>query len=201
MSEFGLRFRCACPRDYDDPFFFRMMSNLVFLRKKQLDDWANGILKHPAFRKCRRCKNDYVHQIDIPKTTWMLSIQITAFRIQDIMHLPRFVTTISRPTERPEDDFEVRWRLGYISAIMPIPHDMEADHLVSLQFLHRGGNLSRFYYDSTDGHVHADSPSEKLMTNGQLLKKKCNEVILTSPAPPGKDITRRPQFAVYFRIF
>ena len=200
MSEIGIRFRCSCPREYDDDAFFRAVSLMTFTSKKHLDDWSNGIYCHPAFRICRRCNVGFNHHLDIPETTWMLPININGLRIRDVAQFPRFVTTTSKPTENPEDNFEVRWRLAYISAIMPIPNRRESDHLVSLQFLYRNNDLTRFYFDSTDGIIHPDTNPEKLMTDGQLLKKKCNKAILTRQALPGKDITRRPSFAVYFRI-
>jgi hypothetical protein len=200
MSEIGIRFRCSCPREYDDDGFFRAVSLLRFTCQTNLNDWSNGIYKHPAFRICRRCNVGYKHHLDIPETTWMLPIDICGLRIRDVAHFPRFVTTRSKPTEKPEDEFDVKWRLAYISAVMPIPDRLESDHLVSLQFLHRNNDLTRFYFDSTDGKIHPDTNPEKLMTDGQLLKKKCNEEILTRRPLPGKDITRRPQFAVYFRI-
>ena len=130
----------------------------------------------------------------------MLPINIGGLRIRDVAQFPRFVTTTSKPTEKPEDNFAVRWRLAYISATMPIPNRRESNHLVSLQFLHRNNDLTRFYFDSTDGKIRPDTNPEKLMTDGQLLKKHCNEMIVKVPALPGKDITRRPQHAVYFRI-
>jgi len=200
MSEVGLRFRCSCAREYDDDAFFRLMSSFVFTSKKQLDDWENGILRHPAHRQCRRCKEDFAHNLEIPETTWMLSFDVGKLRIRDVAQFPRFITTVSKPTIRPEDETLVKWRLAYISAVMPIPNRMESDHLVSLQFIRKNDELTRYYFDSTDGVLHPDSLSEKKMTDGQLLKKKCNEPLLTTPALPGKDTTRRAQFAVYFRI-
>lgn len=202
MSLFGIRLRCGCNRDYDDPAFFRTMSSFSLVNKKQIKDWGDGLVKHPAFFKCRRCKTDFVHRLEIPQTTWMMVVHLYRLRILDIGNLPRFVTTISKPTEFPENDVVVTWRLAYISGLMPIPHDPDADHLVSLQFLYCNGNMTRYYFESVDdGILHPDSASERIMTDGQLLKKKCNDVLLTSPVVPGKDITRRPQFAVYFRTY
>lgn len=200
MSEFGLRFRCSCQRDYDDEAWFRTLNRVQCRTKSDLDNLGNGIIKHSAFRKCRHCQTDFDHRLDIPDTTWMLPVYISWLKIRDVAELPRLIVTTSKPTERPEDEKSITWRLAYISAIQPIPYRAGSNHLVSLQFLYRQGTMTRFYYESTDGVIHPDSPSERLMTDGQLLKKKCNDVIINNPNPTGKDLTRRPQFAVYFRI-
>jgi hypothetical protein len=181
------------------------MSQVHITSKKQLDDWEEGVIKHPAFTTCRHCKVDFSHNLEIPDTTWLMVFPIYRLRILEIGNLPRFVTTISKPTQWPTDEKTVIWRIAYISGLMPIPHDPEADHLVSLQFRHCNDNITRYYFDSgddDDGVLQPDTASERIMTDGQLLKKKCNDVLLkTSHRPQGKDLTRRPQYAVYFRIF
>ena len=48
MSEIGIRLRCSCPREYDDDTYFRSVSQLFLNTKHHLDDWSNGIYRHPG---------------------------------------------------------------------------------------------------------------------------------------------------------
>lgn len=199
MSEFGIRLRCSCQRSYDSDRWFRVLNKVTCINRTQLENWRNGIVKYPLFTKCHRCNVDYLHNLHIPETTWLLPVDVRHLRLREVAGFPRLVTMISKPTENPQDDVIVRWRLAYISAVQPIPSS-RANHLVSLQFLFRDNNFSRFFYESTDGVIHPDTPSEKQMNDDQLLNKKCNDAILKMPALPGKVLTRKPEFAVYFRL-
>ena len=202
MSVFGMRMRCSCPRDYDDDVRFRSMNRVTVRKTEQLDDWSRGIVNHAAFQKCRTCKQRFDVHLDIPDTTWMMVFGLRYLELRDLAKIPNLVKTVSKPTQNPEDEVEISWRLAYISAIQPIPHNPVAHPLISLQFLHREGKPDlRVYYNSTDGYVIQDTPSEKKMTNGQLLKKKVNDVLLqTNVIPAGKVIYKKAEYAVYFRI-
>jgi hypothetical protein len=202
MSEFGLRMRCSCPRDYDDDTRFRSLSRIMCRRPEDLDDWSHGTPKHFALRKCKTCDQNFEVRLDIPDTTWMMVLGLRHLNLRDLAKIPTEVKTVSKPTENEDDNEEIRWRLAYISAVQPIPSNPDADHLISLQFLHREGKeVLRVYYNSTDGYVIQDTPSEKKMNHGHLLKKKVNDVLLrTAVIPAGKEIYKKPEHAVYFRI-
>ena len=125
--------------------------------------------------------------------------------LRDAGRLPEFVSVQSRPSQNPDDSFETRWRLAYISAHQPIAV-ATTDHLVSLQFLMRKTNVEeslRVYFASTSGEVDSETNSEKKMSHGHLLKKKVHDNLNfhnNQVIPKKQRIVKKICAAVYFRI-
>ena len=124
----------------------------------------------------------------------------------------KFVNGNLTITQTKEDgsEEEVIWRLAYISGHMAIP-DYRVDHLVSLQFVEKPENgvmtVRRFYYKGDDaGRLIEETPGERRMDNGQLLKKKLTEYDNDYQEKevqvfiPNKRLIKKATHAVFFRV-